>query len=301
MTSGPYFLNLSLKGAPSFRRLVPLSPKSVFSAVPRSFMKNTRSWAGSCLLAAACLALPGTGAGAADWKFSSSFNYDTGKYGGTTRTDSIYIPFTLKRYYREGDISVTLPCLRQSSSGRITRVGGKPVRATGGRVSARAAAESGLGDILVRGSYVLKREGPKSFDLAAAGKLKLPTANETRGLGTGEMDQGAGLEFAKELSPDLTMLADAYYTIIGDPPGADLNNEVALDLGFSRPVSKNLSLTVLYETSSALLDGNADPRSLSGTLSYAAAGGAEYSCGLLLGLSEGSPQLGLSAGFSRRF
>lgn len=264
-------------------------------------MKNNRSWAVVCLLAAACLSLQGPGAGAADWKFSSSFNYDTGKYGGTTRTDSIYIPFTLKRYYREGDISFTLPCLRQSSSGRITRVGGKPVRATGGRVSARAAAESGLGDILVRGSYILKREGPKSFDLAAAGKLKLPTANETRGLGTGEMDQGAGLEFAKELSPDLTMLADAYYTIIGDPPGADLNNEVALDLGFSRPVSKNLSLTVLYETSSALLDGNADPRSLSGTLSYAAAGGAEYSCGLLLGLSEGSPQLGLSAGFSRRF
>ncbi|MDP2865588.1 MAG: hypothetical protein Q8O90_05035 [Elusimicrobiota bacterium] len=105
------------------------------------------------------------------------------------------------------------------------------------------------------GSYILKKEGPKSFDLAAACRLKLPTANKNLGLGTGEIDQGAGLEFAKELNQDLTLLAD----------------------------------------------GNADPRELSGTLDYKSTSGNQYSGGLLLGLSDGSPGLGLSVGLSRRF
>ena len=264
-------------------------------------MKNICQRMKTCSLAALCAALLGPAARGADWKFSTGFNYDTGKYGTDTRTSSVYIPFTLKRYYREGEISATLPLLRQSSTGQITRVGGRPVRVGGGRGTVKTTSEAGAGDILLRGSYILKRDGPKSYDLAAAGLLKLPTADRDRGLGTGELDEGTGLEFGKELSPGLTLLADGYYTIIGDPSGADFNNEVALDIGVLRKLRKNLSLTLLYETRSALVDGNEDARELSGTLDYAAAGGDHYTGGLLLGLSEGSPQFGLSAGFSRRF
>ena len=79
-------------------------------------------------LAAACALLPAASA-AEDWKVSSSVNYDTGKYGTSDRTDSVYIPFTLKRYYGYADLSVTVPWLRQSSTGRVTRVGGRPARA----------------------------------------------------------------------------------------------------------------------------------------------------------------------------
>src|SRR3989339_1998430 len=83
-----------------------------------------------CILAAAivCSALLPAKAGAEDWKFSSSINYDTGKYGTPDRTDSVYIPFTLKRYYDNANVSITAPYLRQSSTGQVTRVGGIPVR-----------------------------------------------------------------------------------------------------------------------------------------------------------------------------
>ncbi|MDO8803100.1 MAG: transporter [Elusimicrobiota bacterium] len=244
-------------------------------------------------------------AGTAEWKFSSSVNYDTGKYGTPDRTDSVYIPFTLKHYYRDAELSVTVPYLRQSSKGQVTWVGGKPVGTAkkNGAVAtaAEASAESGLGDIAVRGTYTLKREGPRSFDLAVAGRLKLPTANRSKGLGTGEMDEGVGLEFAKEITPRWSLLADGYFTIIGDPDGVDFNNQVSLDIGFYRPLRENLGLTVLYETQSAIADGNADPRSVSGTLSYSAPEGVQFSGGLTLGLSDGSPDIGVSAGFSRKF
>jgi len=235
------------------------------------------------------------------WKFSTSFNYDTGKYGTEDRTNSVYIPFTLKRYFPDADLSVTVPYLHQSSTGQVTWVGGKPVRVGSRTRAAVASSESGLGDIMVRGTYILKREGPKSFDLGLAGRLKLPTADESKGLGTGEMDEGVGLEFAKEINASWSILADAYYTIIGDPEGVDYNNQVAMDLGFYKPLTETLGLTVLYETQSAIIDGSADPRSVSGTLSYGAQDGLQFTGGLTLGMSDGSPDMGLSAGFSKKF
>ncbi|MDD2805146.1 MAG: transporter [Elusimicrobiales bacterium] len=240
-------------------------------------------------------------AAAEDWKFSSSVNYDTGKYGGTTRVDTVYIPFTLKRYFLNTDLSATLPYLRQSSTGQITRVGGKPARAAAGAASSGGSAEGGLGDILLRGTYLVKRDGPGSFDFSLGGRIKLPTADEKKGLGTGEMDQGAGFEFGKALNERWTLLAEGYYTIIGDPAGADYNNQLALSLGFYKPLRRDLGLTVLYETSSALLDGGADPRTLSAALVKGGSGGLEYTVSLALGLSEGSPQYGLGAGFGRKF
>lgn len=256
-----------------------------------------------CLSAAApVLAEPQPEAGRrADWKFSSSVNYDAGKYGTSERIRSVYIPFTLKRYFPGADVSVTVPYLRQSSSGQVTWVGGKPVRVGRGGGAAASSAESGLGDIILRGTFTLKRDGPKSFGLGLAGRLKLPTADEDKGLGTGETDEGVGLEFAKEINPDWTLLADGYFTIIGDPEGMDFYNQLSLDIGFYKTLGENLGLTVLYEAQSAMVQGNAAPSSVSGSLSYGTPGGVRFSGGLNLGLSEGSPAIGLSAGFSRKF
>jgi len=251
--------------------------------------------------ALACAALSPAAAPAADWEFSSAANYDTGKYGAKDRTDSVYIPFTLKRYYRGADLSVTVPYLRQSSRGLITRVGGKPVRIAGRGGTAVNSAAAGLGDILVNGSYTLKLDGPRSFDLGLAGRLKLPTADKNKGLGTGEPDGGVGLEFAKEVGPRWTLLADGYYTRIGNPPGLDLNDQVEVELGFYAPLRGNMGLTVLYEAQNALVDGNAGPRCLSGTLSYGTAGGVQLAVGLTLGLSDGSPELDIGAGLNLQF
>ncbi len=240
-------------------------------------------------------------AGAEDWKFSSSACFDTGKYGTGQRTSTLYIPFTLKRYYPYSTLSVTLPYIRQSSRGLVTRVGGRPARIAGAGVkTAQGSSASGIGDILAKGTYALETEGQDSFYLALAGTLKLPTADKTRGLGTGEMDEGAGVEFSKDMRRGWTLLADWSLTIIGSPPGQSYNNQVAFDFGFSRKAGRGLWFTMLYETSSALVTGTPDPRDISGTLDYASAGGNHYFGGLLLGLSDGSPDLGVSLGVSRR-
>lgn len=267
----------------------------------RFFLKTTSRLFRTIPASIACAALLLPAACAADWEFSSAVNYDTGSYGSRDRIDSVYIPVTLRHNYYDANFSVTAPYLRQSASGQVTRVGGKPVRIGGGNRESEHIAESGLGDIMLSAGYTLKLDGPRSFDLALAGRLKLPTASKSKGLGTGELDEGVGLEFAKEITPALTLLSDGYYTIVGDPAGIDLNNEVMLDVGFYTPLLKNLGLTVLYETRSAILDGNADPRSVSGTLSYSGKDSLQFAGGVTLGMSDGSPSLGIGAGFSGKF
>jgi hypothetical protein len=229
-------------------------------------------------------------------------SYDTGKYGTSDRTNTLYIPLTLKRYYGDASVSVTVPYLRQSSTGQVTFVNGNPVRAnTKTTTTTTGSSEAGLGDIILRGNYPLLRDGPGAFDLALAGSIKLPTASSRKGLGTGRFDEGAGLEFGKEVAGGWALLADGYYTFIGEPDGASYRNQLSLDFGFYRVLKNDLWLTVLYETSSAIVSGNPGPRDLSGTLSYNAPDGNNYFCGLLLGLSDGSPAIGVNAGLSRRF
>lgn len=252
------------------------------------------------LIAAAFAALTPGPAAADYWEFSSSLNYDTGKYGSNESVDSLYIPLTLRRCYPGANLSVTVPYLRQSSTGEVTRIDGQPARTARGDAGG-TGTQAGLGDILLSGSYALREDGPGTFGLAVTGRLKLPTASRDKGLGTGAVDETGGLEFSKEVTPRWTLLADGYYTIVGDTGDEDFDNQIAVDLGVFRPLRDNVSLVVLYETRNAIISGGSDPRSVSGTLNYSSPSGVRFNGGLALGLSDGSPAIALSAGFSRKF
>lgn len=248
-----------------------------------------------------CAAARPASAGEMDWRLSSSLNYESGTYGTDTRSRSVYVPVTLKRYWDDWHASITVPYVSMTSDGDVTNVGGRPVRTRRARSAAGTTTQSGLGDVILRGGYDLLSEDPDPFDLAVVGKVKAPTANKNKGLGTGEFDGGLGLEFGKLVAPDWTLLADAYYTLIGDPPGVRLNNQVAADVGFSHLLAEALTLTVLLEGSSALVSGEPHPVDVRGSLDYKVTERASLVAGGLIGLSRGSPDFGLSFGGSVRF
>jgi hypothetical protein len=239
------------------------------------------------------------------WKAASSLNYESGDYGTGVRSSSLYVPFTLKRSWGDFNASLTVPFVSQTSDGQVSNVGGRPVRTGKGRAAGVAAAatttHSGLGDVIARGGWAIMEEDPRPFDLTAVVKLKLPTASKSKGLGTGEFDAGVGAEFAKTVAPGWTALADLYFTKIGDPPGQDLNNQVAADVGVSKLLAEHLTATALLEASNALVDGEPSPRDLRGILDYALNDRTSLSGGVMIGLSKGSADYGFSLGGSFRF
>src|SRR5574340_456988 len=69
---------------------------------------------------------------AEDWKASASATFATGTYGTGTRIDTVYIPFTIKRYFDSaGALSLTVPLISETSTGQATFINGAVFRTKG--------------------------------------------------------------------------------------------------------------------------------------------------------------------------
>lgn len=239
-------------------------------------------------------------AGKTDWKLTSSVTYETGKFGTDTRTETVYVPFTLKRTFERWNLAVTIPYIHQETGPDVTAIEGRPFRIR--RTSAGGVTtNSGLGDVVLKGGYDLLEEQDQPFNLSAVGKIKFPTADDDEGLGTGEFDEGLGLEASKRLDDRWTLFADVYYTFIGDPSGVNLDDEFAFDVGFGYAFSKTLSANVFYEYRTAISDGTSAPQDLFLGLEQKLSEAAKLFGGVSLGLSDGSPDVGVTLGFGYRF
>jgi len=234
------------------------------------------------------------------WKVSASAEYETGTYGTSDRTDTWYLPVTLKRYLPEGEMSFTVPYIHQKSGPEVANVGGVSTRIK--RAAGPVETNSGLGDMILKGSYyVFKEDYKEGLDLSAVAKIKLPTADEGKGLGTGEFDETAGIEFAKELGPGWSVFVDAYYTFIGDPKGLDLNNRFSFDAGVSAGLSAGLTASVSYAQDSSVLSGGSAQRIVAADLDYGLTDALHIFGGASMGLNSASQDYGINGGLSVRF
>src|SRR5438105_4049436 len=85
------------------------------------------------------------------WQLSSSLTYESGTFGTSNRTETLYVPFTLKRLFSQGDIGLTVPFVVLQTTGETTLVNGQPQRIRRARQSNLAPAgtvtKAGLGDM----------------------------------------------------------------------------------------------------------------------------------------------------------
>ena len=237
-----------------------------------------------------------------DWKLSASTTYETSKYGTDTQTDTVYLPVTLKHYFDREDISLTIPYISQKSSGLVSVVDGKIFKTRQKTGPTAVTTNSGLGDIILKGSFYLLQEQQKQpFDLFLIGKIKFPTADEKKGLGTGEYDETIGLEFGKPILPEWTIFVDAYYTFIGSPSGTTLENRFSFDTGLADQITQLLTASIFYEESTPLISGNPNLKNIIVNLEYKVTRGIKVFAGGSIGLSASSPDYGVTAGASIKF
>ncbi len=236
-----------------------------------------------------------------NWKMTESVTYQTGTFGTGTRTNTLYVPLTVKRYFDKGDLSVTLSYIYQETSPLVTIVEGTPVQIKRKTGPLTVTSNNGIGDLILKGSYYLLEEDRQPFNLSLVGKIKFPTADEGKVLGTGEFDEGFGLEFSKQVQTVWTFFVDFYYTFIGSPPGIPLENRFTFDLGVAKQLRPSLNVSAFYEESTPLLEGNPSPRDLMANLEVKVTKTLRFFIGSTVGLSAGSPDAGVIAGTSLRF
>lgn len=253
------------------------------------------------------------------WRISTTIDYSSGRYGTEERTNILYVPLTIKRLFKQGDISLAIPYVSISGTGAVRLVGGVGTRTSSvagseGNVSgsdgrkrpgdsplSSSTTDSGLGDIILRGRYYLVEEGSLAPLVALVGRIKFPTADADRGLGTGEFDGGGGVELTKSLGERWMGYLDAGYYLIGNPPGANFNNQWWYDVGVGYDLTDHLQMSLFYEEYRALVDEVNNARNVLLAADYRAGSGWHMTGALLVGLSNGAPNYGISGGIRFQF
>lgn len=187
-----------------------------------------------------------------DWgriTLSTGINYSTGDYGQDQSTDILYVPLTGKWEVQDWVFRLTVPYVSVTGPGNVVQgsgVVGTPTR--------QRTTESGLGDVVAGASRTIYENRGTGTAVDVTAKVKLPTADPDRGLGTGEADYFLAIEPAQQWGA-VTLFGTLGYKLAGDPPGSDLNNVVFASLGFTAPVapatSAGLSLDVQGRSSDA--------------------------------------------------
>lgn len=153
--------------------------------------------------------------------FTTGMDYSSGSYGQSTKTRILYVPFIAKYELNERwAFKAVVPWLQiqgpggVSADSRIT---------TGNNLFNRKTTESGLGDIVLGTTYSAFQSDVNQLYIDVGAKVKVPTASESKGLGTGKTDYTVSTDIYKTVEK-LTFLGTVGYRVLGDPSGVNLNN-----------------------------------------------------------------------------
>jgi hypothetical protein len=164
---------------------------------------------------------PAPAAPATTWTVGTGINYSKGDYGFPTDTEIFSAPLNLSYEVGSWSLGTSIPWIRIKGPAANTGGGGAP-RPT-------ASSESGLGDIYANATYRFGEVvGP--VNLAFTGRVKFPTADEAKGLGTGETDYYGQLDFYRTFG-NCTPFASLGYRVLGDSPLYQLEDGVFASAG----------------------------------------------------------------------
>jgi outer membrane protein OmpA-like peptidoglycan-associated protein len=103
--------------------------------------------------------------------------------------------------------------------------------------------QTGFGDIKIGAKYnILDDYSNDAVGLAIRGFVKLPTADEMKGLGTGKVSAGADLVLSKHLNRSADLHASLGYQMNSDPDNANIGNAFKWGVGLNVPACRIFQL-----------------------------------------------------------
>ena len=224
-------------------------------------------------------------------------SYDRGDFGTANTTHVFYMPITLRYLGENFDFSVTPSIARVNTTGGIRLIDGVPTP-TGEQPSSVRDTSSAPGDTVVRSRLYLVQTDTATVHPFV--KLKIPTAPEESGLGTGKADLGFGVEMDKQIDRYL-VFGDLSYTFTGKPAGLSLRNRAGASFGFGHSLSPALLVSGMVDWRQSIVEGNPNPTELVGILSYRASPKVTISPNVYAGLNDSSPDVGFGIELAFRF
>jgi len=209
-------------------------------------------------------------------------------------TSIVYLPMVFVFSSERQELRVTIPYLSIRTSQPVLYVNGEVIApAPGGSTS-----ESGLGDVVVQDEAFLLRGTARRPWVSGILRIKLPTADDTKGLGSGEPDYGAGVAILQPLGSAWSLIGSWLYIARGDPAGLDFRDTSWLTVGLHRRLSERSSWHAFYDRRQSVIEGNPDLADCSVGYDRALSRGITLRSSLFIGVSDTAEDFGLSVGFS---
>ncbi len=164
----------------------------------------------------------------------------------------------------------------------------------------RHGSATGIGDTTIDLSYRLMEEHGAVPEVSLHGGLKIPTADEDKGLGTGKVDYLLGVDVSRGIGP-WTLEAGVTYNILGEPDEYELDNYLSGYGEISNALAENLELAVQLSGAQAASDESEGELALGMQLRYDMEEIGEFSAGVEKGLADGSPDYSVVIGYSISF
>ncbi|MEM7410310.1 MAG: hypothetical protein AAF430_08760 [Myxococcota bacterium] len=188
------------------------------------------------------------------------------------------------------EIRATLPVVEVSGPGSVDRVGSFV-----GGAPRNTERQRGLGDVVLRGSYFVaapRESWLPNVDVSA--QVKFPTADASRGLGTGRTDVTVELGVSRRFGP-FTPFGSIGRRFMGEPRFVRLVDRWLASGGVSWRLHEALTVGVLYDWRHAAQPGNEHANEIVAFSWWRARPGLRFGPYAVAGLTEGSPDYALGA------
>ncbi|WP_138223302.1 transporter [Nibricoccus aquaticus] len=254
----------------------------------------------------------------------TGFDYSRGSYGFAEDTEVFSVPLLLTYNVEKWVLRASVPYLKikgpadavgttgasggggsGSSSGLSGVVPGLPGSTSGGTTSASTPArpvsnsESGIGDVMLGATRMLGPViGPVQVDLTA--RVKLPTADEAKGLGTGETDYYAQADFYYA-GQTFIPFATLGYRFMTDSDLYALENGAYASLGSAYRLTDTTRAGVSLDWRQKIVDGGDDATEVSVFVAHDFSPRWNLILYALTGFTDASPDFGTGGSVSYRF
>jgi len=220
--------------------------------------------------------------------FTAGVDFSQGDFGAAAETETLSVPFSARADVGDFRFSVNASWLQIQGPGGVV---GDGVIIDGGAVG-DIETNSGFGDLTLGVNYNVPTTVTGKWLVQLQGRLKIPTADEDQGLGTGEVDGGVAVDVAYSLGK-LTPFTTVGFRWRGDPEGADLNNTFNVSAGASYNLGRGYALLGSYDYREATTDTADDSNELFGAITGRLTDQVRWTFYGSVGFTDGAPDNGV--------
>jgi hypothetical protein len=246
------------------------------------------TWANNIalLVAASFLSLAGAAQAETRLSFSTGVDYTSGEYGGEETTEVISVPFGARLTVDDWTFRVSASYLHVTGPADISE--DAETGESAGTI-VRDGSEKGIGDTTISAEWAIRRIADTDAYVELTGRVRLPTGDEERGLGTGAVDYGTMVEAGVSSDIGGAYVAAGYRFLGERDEGPDRQDGMQAGVGAWLPIGNRVRVGAFANWREASRDDRDDPANAGAYVSFRVSERLRVTLTGSGGLSDASP------------